>query len=119
MHSSKVIVKQMVKVEAEAEVEIQPYDFAKLLSPEQFALLLTGRCNSYDAEYESGRKVGKLLQSEHRTLQATAFRYLLGICVGISDDVEYTDARNEVAVASGKKLGKMIYNNELKIGYMI
>ena len=84
-----------------------------------FSEILIKHCNSYNTEYRDGVRVGQLLRSAHRTLQATIFRYMLGIIVGLSEQTYYTDARNEIAVASAKRIAKMVEDGELKIGYMI
>lgn len=84
----------------------------------EFSKMLVSHCNGFSAEYRDGVRVGQLMRSAHRTLQATAFRYMLGIIAGLSEQ-EYTDARNEVAVASAKKIAKMVQDGELPIGYMI
>ena len=93
---------------------------ARDLKPEEFAKLLEQRCNSYNAEYKDGIKVGEFLHNAHRTLQATALRYLLGVIVGLGkQDLRFTDARNETAVKTAKRIGAMIDDGELEIGYMI
>ena len=93
---------------------------ARGLKPEEFAKLLEQRCNSYNADYKNGIKVGEFLRNAHRTLQATVFRYLLGIIVGLGkQELRFTDARNETAVKGAQRIGTMIDSGELEIGYMI
>lgn len=95
------------------------YDFAKNLTPEELKYFLECRCNSFSTDYREGREVGKSLEFSHRTLQASIFRYLLGIAVGIGDGEGGTDDRNAQAVACAKSISKMIKDGTLNIGYMI
>ena len=95
-------------------------EFARDLTVPQLALLLETRCNSFSSDFREGRQVGENLHMSHRTLQATVFRYLLGIIVGLSEQEErYTDARNETAIFSAKKISEMIKSGEIELGYMI
>lgn len=95
-------------------------DFAKTMTAQDLAYLLESRCNSFSMDFRQGREVGENLQMSHRTLQATVFRYLLGIIVGLSEqEARFTDARNETAVFSAKKISEMIKSGEIDIGYMI
>ena len=100
--------------------EVSIHLVAKSMTKENFAEFIENYCNSFSAEYGDGRVVGKMLQNSHRTLQATAVRFCLGIITGISDvDIKYTDARNVTPVKMGKRLSEMIESGELKMGYMI
>ncbi|MCK9544854.1 MAG: hypothetical protein M0R03_22805 [Novosphingobium sp.] len=96
--------------------EIQ--NFAKNMSAEDLALMFETRCNSFNMEFRQGKEVGKALQRAHRTLQATAFRYLIGIIAGLSEQT-FTDMRNNTAIQSAKKIAKMVENDEIEIGHMI
>jgi len=100
------------------EEELSVRDVAKALTNEQFAEMLGDYMNCFCNEYKKGQEIGKELQSQHRTLQGSVCRLLLGMLVGIGD-TEYFDARNEKAVALGKQLKTMIENGELNFGYMI
>jgi hypothetical protein len=105
--------------EKTGEVEISIGDVAHALrEDEKFAEMLGDYMNCYCNEYKKGQEIGKLLQSQHRTLQGSLARLLLGMLVGIGD-TEYFDARNEKAVALGKQLKAMIDSGELNFGYMI
>jgi hypothetical protein len=99
-------------------VEISVHSVAKAFTDEQFAEMLSDYMNCYCNEYLKGQDIGKLLQCSHRTLQGSIARLFLGVLVGIGD-TEYFDARNEKAVALGKKLRAMIESGELNFGYMI
>lgn len=95
-------------------------DLAKSISPSDFAYFLESRCNSFSTDFKQGVEIGKILHMSHRTLQATVFRYLLGIIVGLGEQEErFTDARNETAVNSAKKIGAMVESGEIELGYMI
>ena len=95
-------------------------DFAKSITPSELAYLLEARCNSFSTDFRQGREVGKNLHVSHRTLQASVFRYLLGVIVGLGEQEErFTDMRNETAVKTAKKIAEMIKSGELELGYMI
>ena len=105
--------------EKTGEVEISISDVAHALrDDEKFAEMLGDYMNTFANEYKKGQEIGKLLQSQHRTLQGSLARLFLGMLVGIGD-TEYFDARNEKAVALGKQLKAMIEKGELNFGYMI
>lgn len=109
-----------VSVDAQFKQTAEVYisSFAKSLSNEQFAEMLGDYMNCFCNEYKKGQEIGKELQNQHRTLQGSVCRLLLGMLVGMGD-TEYFDARNEKAVALGKKLKEMIESGELNYGYMI
>lgn len=95
-------------------------EFAKTITPAELAYFLESRCNSFSTDFRQGREVGENLHMSHRTLQATVFRYLLGIIVGLSEqEARFTDARNETAVFSAKKISEMIKSGEIELGHMI
>ena len=98
--------------------QIDVHFIAKTMTPSQFAYFLENFCNSYSKEYENGKEVGRKLHGAHCTLQATVFRYMMGIIAGLGED-HYTDGRNEMAVACAQKISEMVDNGELKIGWMI
>lgn len=103
--------------------EVDLHLVAKNCKKEDTAKLLSYICNSFNTEFENGVTIGKLLQSEHRTVQATIVRFLLGIVVGLSRDA-WTDPRNEAAVACGRVLDNLIISKDnpkgtLSIGWMI
>jgi hypothetical protein len=102
----------------ETPVEVPVSYVARHITEAQIADLLDDYMNKFSNEYKEGQRIGKMLQTSHRTLQGSVCRLLLGILVGMSD-TEYFDARNERAVALGKKLKEMIENGELNFGYMI
>lgn len=100
--------------------EIDVRSLSKSMNHAHFAQLLENFCNSYSTEFNNGKRVGRMLHTSHRTLQATVVRFLLGIVVGIGEQtLAYTDARNEQAVKCAKQIDDMIDNGSLNIGYMI
>lgn len=94
-------------------------DFAKHLTPAELVCFLEARCNSFSTDYRQGKEVGKALEFSHRTLQASIFRYVLGIAVGIGNGEGGTDARNEQAVLCAKEISRMVESGVLNIGFMI
>jgi 2-hydroxy-3-keto-5-methylthiopentenyl-1-phosphate phosphatase len=91
---------------------------AKSLTLDNMAELLQDYVNSGMKDMRDGEVVGKLLQTSHRTLQASVIRFCLGVIVSLGEQ-EYTDARNEMPVAMAKKIKAMLDNGELKAGWMI
>ena len=91
---------------------------AKSLTLDNMAGLLQDYVNSGMKDMRDGEVVGKLLQTSHRTLQASVIRFCLGIIVSLGEQ-DYTDARNEMPVAMAKKIKAMLDSGELKAGWMI
>jgi hypothetical protein len=102
----------------ETPVEVPVYYIARHITEGQIADLLDDYMNKYSNEYNEGQRIGKMLQTSHRTLQGSVCRLLVGILVGMGD-TEYFDARNEKAVALGKQIKAMIEKGEMNFGYMI
>lgn len=94
------------------------YLVAKSMKPRNLASLLSSYLNSFSVDFGTGKSIGKLFHCEHRTLQGSLYRFVLGILVGLSDQ-EYTDPRNEVAVRNSKKIRQMIEDGEIEVGYLI
>jgi len=97
---------------------ISPYAVARSATHENIADILDDFCNCGMKDYREGETIGKLCQTKHRTIQASIIRFCLGIIIGLSKQ-EYTDARNEMPVAMGKKLSALIEDGTLKMGWMI
>lgn len=116
----KIEIKVCNKKGGECPKPVKAYisTVAKTFTDEQFAEMLGDYMNTYCNEYQKGQEIGKLLQYQHRTLQGSVARLLLGMLVGIGD-TKYFDERNEKAVALGKQLKEMIEKGELNFGYMI
>ena len=110
------------------DVEVYASEIGDVITDEQMVELLDNYINHNFREYRQGNKIGKLMETSHRTLQASLFRWALGICVGLSERTitypngrtyEATDGRNEMSVACGKKIKELIENGTLKMGWMI
>jgi hypothetical protein len=92
---------------------------AKSMSPENFTALFDDFLNYGGKDQGEGELIGKAMQTTHRTLQASAIRFCFGFLNGISKGVQYTDARNEKAIAAAKKVSEMVENGEINYGWMI
>ena len=108
----------IVKNEDGEEFEATLRSISKAMGAEEFAEFFDDFLNSGMKDYGAGEAVGVKLQETHRTLQASAIRFSLGIILGLSEQ-EYTDPRNETPIAMGQKIAEMIESRELKMGYMI
>jgi hypothetical protein len=101
------------------------YTLAKSLTPEIFASLLDDFLNLGGKGYREGREVGLHLRFTHRTLQRLVICFVFGMIIGFSKDdhrhseQEYTDARNETAIQTAKKVKEMIDQGELPFGFYI
>jgi hypothetical protein len=93
-------------------VEVSIYQICKALTTEDMAKLLDEYVNS---RYPDGKKIGEKLRFTHRTIQRSIVVFALDIIIGIADQ-EYTDARNEVAIETAKKIKEMEYRGELQVG---
>ena len=98
--------------------EVKVYDIARCMTHENFVYFFDNFLNCGAKEYREGKAVGSDLRYAHRTLQRLAVAFALGLLVGISDQ-EYTDARNETAIATAKKIAEMIEKGELPLGLYI
>lgn len=86
---------------------VDTHAIARSLDPETFAALLDDYVNTFHSDFKRGEKTGKELRRSHRTLQRSVIVELVGIIAGISDQ-DFTDARNEGAIALAKKI-KALY----------
>jgi len=100
------------------ETTVSVSQIARCLTHEQFVYLFDNFLNYGGKEYREGKRVGSDLRSTHRTLQRLAIGFALGLIEGISEQ-EYTDARNETAIETAKKIAGMMEKGELPIGWMI
>ncbi len=98
--------------------KVNIYDIVRSMTKENFIYLLSEWVNVGMKDQRNGEEVGIAFHCEHRTLQASFFRWCLGFIVGLSKQ-EYTDARNETAVKSAKKIAKMLEDGELEMGWLI
>jgi len=109
-----------VRVDEEA-IEVKTnaslYAVGRDLSASGMAYLLDNFLN-YGFNEAKGIQVGLLLRTTHRTLQRLAVVFALGLLYGISKQ-EYTDARNETAINTAKKVAEMMDSGELSSGLYI
>ena len=98
--------------------EVDASTVARCMTAENFAYLLDCYLNYGGKDFPCGKQTGEELQRTHRTLQRLAIAFALGLIVGISDQ-EYTDARNETAIATAKKIAEMVEAGELPLGMHI
>jgi len=96
--------------------EVLVHAVAKVITPEQMAELLDNYCNTFSGGYKRGVKTGEELRRTHRTLQRSVIVECVGVIAGLSDQ-EYTDARNERAIALAKRI-KALYD-ELGAGGLV
>ena len=101
-----------------AGVTVSVYQLARSLNIQQFAALLDQFLNVGMKQRNEGVKVGKILTASHRTIQRQIISFALGVITGLSDQ-EWTDARNDTAIATAKRIATMIENGELPVGFFI
>jgi hypothetical protein len=87
-------------------------------SAEQFAAIVSANLNNFGNPFQKGKDIGVQLQRDHRTNQRSEVLWALGVLVGLADQ-EYTDARNEEAIASAKKVRQLIEDGTLKFGLFV
>ena len=104
---------------SEPSVEtVSVYKLARSMTPENFARLLDNFLNVGGKGFNEGKLVGLHLRHTHRTLQRLAICFALGLIAGLSEQ-DYTDARNETAIQTAKKVAEMLKAGELPTGFYI
>lgn len=78
-----------------------------------FALTFVSFANQMSSQ--NGTILGLILCQAHRTLQRSIIVLCLDIIRGLATQ-EYTDARNETAIATAKKISTMIDTNDFPLG---
>jgi hypothetical protein len=86
---------------------------AKNMKTGHMAYLLESFLNGFDNQFKRGQEIGTLLQGAHRTLQGITVNFTLGILVGLSKQ-DWTDLRNEKAVALAKKVAVLVEQEGLQ-----
>lgn len=89
----------------ENDVTVSVHSIAHGITPGQMANLLSDYVNIGCDRH--GLAIGKALCSEHRTLQRSVIVLCVKIVCGLADQ-QYTDARNEDAIALAKRI-KALY----------
>lgn len=103
----------------EALPSVNIYHLTRCINSEQLAYFLGEHLNvGMKGGFSYGKLIGKFCQNEHRTIQGELIRFCLGLIVGLSDQ-QYTDARNEVPVRTGKRIALMLEDGTLEKGWMI
>ena len=97
---------------------ISTFTLARLMTPENFTKLFDQYLNLGAKGFPEGKRIGLNLRSTHRTLQRLAICFALGLIIGLSDQ-QYSDARNETAIETSKKLAEMYKKDELPTGLYI
>ena len=97
---------------------ISIYALARSMTPENFTKLYDQYLNLGSKGFSEGKQIGLNLRSTHRTLQRLAICFVFGLIVGLSEQ-QYSDARNETAIETAKKLARMVENGELPFGSYI
>lgn len=104
--------------EGEEVATVNIWHIARSLNAEQFRELLDDFLNSGGKDFPTGLEVGRQMRFTHRTLQRLVVAFSLGVLCGISEQ-EHTDARNETAIKTAKKIKQMMNDGELPLGMYI
>ena len=94
------------------------YGIARSMTPMNFAKLLENHLNLNGKGFNEGKLIGMHLRHSHRTLQRLAVCFTIGLIAGLSEQ-NYTDARNEEAIKTAKKLAQMVRDGELPLGFYL
>ena len=97
---------------------ISTYQVAKSLTLENFAAVLDDFLNLGGKDFREGKEIGLQLRFTHRTLQRLVICFAFGLISGLSEQ-DYTDARNETAIQTAKKLVQMLEDGVLPLGLNI
>jgi hypothetical protein len=97
---------------------ITVYTLAKSLTLENFASMLDDFLNLGGKGFREGKEVGSQLRFTHRTLQLLVVCFAFGLITGLAEQ-EYTDARNETAIQTAKKVVQLMEAGELPVGLYI
>ena len=97
---------------------ISIYALARSMTPENFTKLFDQYLNLGSKGFSEGKQIGLNLRNTHRTLQRLAICFALGLVIGLSEQ-KYSDARNETAIETAKKLAQMAEAGDLPTGMYI
>jgi hypothetical protein len=104
-------------VEPTGEV-VSIYAIARSITPLNFAKLLDNYLNLGGKGFGDGKLIGLHLRHTHRTLQRLAICFAFGLIFGLSEQ-EDTDARNQTAIQTAKKIAQMVRDGELPTGFYL
>jgi len=91
---------------------------AQSLDTEAMAELLSDYANSGAKGMLEGEHIGEALTHTHRTLQRLVVCWAIGILKSLGKQV-YTDARNETAIETARKIGELYDDGTLSLGRFI
>ena len=94
---------------------ISTYALVRSMTPENFTALVDQYLNLGAKGFREGQQIGLNLRCTNRTLQRLAICFALGLITGLSEQ-ERTDARNETAIETAKKLAQMVEEGDLPLG---
>jgi len=97
---------------------ISIYAIARSMTLDNFTKLFDEFLNLGGKQYAEGKIIGMKLRFTHRSLQRLAICFAFGVIAGLSEQ-EHTDARNETAVDTAKKVKQLIDQGELPFGFYI
>jgi len=98
--------------------ELSIHSLARSMTLENYAALLDNFLNLGGKGFTEGQNIGLKLCFTHRTLQRLVVCFNLGMIAGLSDQ-EHTDARNETAIKTAKKMAQMLEAGELPTGFYL
>lgn len=97
---------------------ISIYVLARSMTPDNFTKLFDQYLNLGSKGFSEGKHIGLNLRFTHRTLQRLAICFAFGLVIGLSEQ-QYSDARNETAIETAKKVAQMMEEGELPMGMYI
>lgn len=109
--------KEAVKEGSDGKILLSEYSLMRAVSVEDFGEMFDDFLN-LGSKDTAGLVIGKKMASTHPTLQRLFVLFCLQGLVGIADR-NYTDARNEYAIATAKKIKAMCENGDFPVGGFI
>ena len=85
---------------------------------ENFAVVLDKFINPEANGFREGKLIGIDLCTTHRTLQRLLICFAFGLIAGLAEQ-EYTDARNETAIQTARKIVQMLDKGKMPSGLYI
>ena len=113
------IDKQCITLDGDSQTGISCYALGKEINPEQLMYIIETMLNSMGSDpFRKGLMIGACARHTHRTLQRSFVGLCLGMLYGIAQQ-KHSDARNETAIATAKKIADKIDADELLLGAFI
>jgi len=104
--------------EESGDETISIYTLARSMTHENFTKLFDQYINLGSKGFSEGKQIGLNLRTTHRTIQRLAICFAIGLVIGLSQQ-QYSDARNETAIETAKKLARMMEEGNLPLGFYI